>query len=353
MDDRRCPYLVIMMAFIRLTRPVNLLIIALTMIAMRYGVIQGNLERSIALWIRSLDSPVTRADLTLPAGFGPQLSFLHFALLVLSTVLIAAGGNVINDYFDTRIDRINKPGEVIVGRTVKRRVAMSGHIVLSSIGLVLGAFVAWRVGLIHLVLIPVLAIGALWRYSTTFKRKLFIGNGLVATLTALVPLTVGLYEIPLLKRSFASPPIVSLPNGQQYEMASDLRELWWWIIVYTVFAFLSTLVRELQKDMADRKGDEAEGCRTVPIVLGMSWAKGLSLLHIGIIVLGILYLRSTILRDEASFWYLGLGVIAPLLLSAGFTYGAHTRAEHMRAGLLMKVAMVMAVGYVFFIQYTF
>jgi 4-hydroxybenzoate polyprenyltransferase len=64
------------------------------------------------------------------------------SLLVLSTVLIAAGGNVINDYFDTRIDRINKPGDVIVGRTVKRRVAMTAHGVLSGLGLLLGA--SWR-----------------------------------------------------------------------------------------------------------------------------------------------------------------------------------------------------------------
>lgn len=341
-----------MWAFLRLTRPINLLIIALTLFAMRHGIIEGNLERSIALWIISLDIPVTRATLELPTGFGPQLPVGLFLLLMLSTVLIAAGGNVINDYFDTRIDRINKPGEVIVGRTVKRRVAMIGHIVLSSVGLVLGAFVAWRTGLLHLLLIPVFAIGALWWYSVSLKRKLFIGNGLVATLTALVPLTVGLYEIPLLQRAFATPQIVSLPNGRQYEMSSDLQELWWWIIVYALFAFLSTLVRELQKDMADRKGDEAEGCRTVPIVLGMGWARTLCLLHIGIIVLGILYLRATVLRDEISFWYLGLGVIAPLLLSAGFTYGAQSRTEHMRAGMLMKLAMVMAVGYVFIRPYT-
>jgi 4-hydroxybenzoate polyprenyltransferase len=341
-----------MLSFLRLTRPLNLLIIALTMVAMRHGVIEGNLERGLHQLLEALGGTVTRSELQLPAGFGAQMPLLHFVLLVLSTVLVAAGGNVINDYFDTRIDRINKPDEVIVGRRVKRRVAMTGHIVLSSLGLLLGAYVAWRSGMLRWALMPAFAIGALWTYSTTYKRTFMIGNGLVATLTALVPLTVGLYEIPLLKRAFAQEQVVTLPDGRSFAMEPAFHELWAWVLAYTAFAFLSTLVRELQKDMADVKGDEADGCRTVPIVWGMRWARVLSLTYIGLLVLGALLLRSTLLRDELSFWYIGLGVVMPLLLSAGFTYSAQSRSEHVRAGALMKVAMVFAVCYAMLLRYT-
>jgi len=341
-----------MLSFLRLTRPVNLLIIALTMVAMRYGVIAGNLERGLHVLVNALEGTVSREQLILPEGFGPQMPLLHFILLVLSTVFVAAGGNVINDYFDTRIDRINKPGEVIVGRSVKRRVAITGHIVLSGIGLVLGVFVAWRSGLIHMALVPAFAIGALWTYSTTFKRRFLIGNGLVATLTALVPLTVGLYEIPLLERVFQTQQLVGLPTGDALEMEPAFAQLWHWIIAYTAFAFLSTLVRELQKDMADVKGDEADGCRTVPIVMGMGWARGLSLLYIAVLIMGALFVRASLMRDTLSFWYIGLGVVVPLLLSAGFTYSAQLRSEHVRAGILMKVAMVMAVCYAMLLRYT-
>ena len=111
---------------LKLTRPTNLLIIAATMALMRYGVIGGHLERGLRQLVSELGD-VQRSELILPAHFGPQMPLLHFLVLVLSTVLIAAGGNVINDYFDTRIDRINKPGKVIVGRTVRRRVAMTAH----------------------------------------------------------------------------------------------------------------------------------------------------------------------------------------------------------------------------------
>lgn len=335
---------------LRLTRPLNLAIIAATMLLMRYGVIGGQLERGLNQLVAEVGG-VTRAELVVPEHFGPQMPLFHFILLILSTVLIAAGGNVINDYFDTRIDRINKPGEVIVGRTVKRRVAMTAHAVLSGLGLLLGAYVAWRSGLMKWAAIPAFAIGALWVYSTTFKRQLIIGNGLVATLTALVPLTVGLYELPLLQRSMDPLWVIALPNGDQYQMQPFYIELWYWILGFAVFAFLSTLVRELQKDMADVKGDEADGCRTVPIVWGLKWARAISLLYIGIIILLLLFLRSQFLRDPLSYWYVGIAVIGPLLLSAGFTYQAHTREEFVRAGVVMKAAMIMAIGYALLIRY--
>lgn len=340
---------------LKLTRPTNLLIIAATMLLMRYGVIGGHLERGLHQLVAEVGD-VQRSDLILPVNFGPQMPLVHFILLILSTVLIAAGGNVINDYFDTRIDRINKPGEVIVGRTVKRRVAMTAHAVLSGIGLLLGAFVAWRSGLLKWAAIPAFAIGALWVYSTTFKRQLIIGNGLVATLTALVPLTVGLYEIPMLQKIAASESLFVIVPSADEEVGWGIplwyvNELWYWILGFAVFAFLSTLVRELQKDMADVKGDEADGCRTIPIVWGMKWARAIALIDIGVIIVLLLFLRSQLLRDPLSYWYIGIGVIGPLLLSAGFTYQAHQRHEFVRAGTLMKVAMVMAISYAVLIRF--
>jgi 4-hydroxybenzoate polyprenyltransferase len=333
-----------------LSRPINLLIIAATMVVMREGVVRGFLERGLSQLVAQDGNGFAREALELPAGFGPQLPLPLFILLVLSTVLIAAAGNIINDYFDTRIDRVNKPDAVIVGRTVKRRVAMTAHLVLSGLGLLLGLVVAWRTGQFRWALIPAFAIGALWTYSTHYKRQLIIGNGLVATLTALVPLTVGLYEIPLLRTWFATGPVIGMPNGELYQMEASVQELWYFILIYTAFAFVSTLVRELQKDMADIKGDAQEGCRTIPIVWGMRWAKGLVLFYIGVLVAGLLLLRMTSLHDPFSYWYIGIGVIGCLLLSAGFTYQAVARIEHVRAGQLMKAAMVLAIGYALFIR---
>lgn len=338
---------------IRLARPLNLLIMALTMALMRYGLVDGYLERGLRLLIAELGGAIGRDELILSPGFGPQLPLPLFVLLVLSVVLIGAGGNIINDYFDTRIDRINKPGRVIVGRTVKRRVAMAAHLVLSGTGLLCGAIVCWRTGQWPLLVVPAFAIGALWTYSTTFKRQLIIGNGTVAVLTALVPLTAGLYEIPALQRGFEAHATVRLPDGEAFEMQSRFTELWWWMLGFAAFAFLSSLVRELQKDMADVKGDEAEGCRTVPIVWGMRWAKGIALAYIAVLILALLAVHMLVpsLHAPLPYWYIQIGIIAPLLLSAGFTFNAGTREEHVRAGMLMKAAMVMGAGFAAIIRF--
>ena len=75
-------------------------------------------------------------------GFKLPISDFNFFLLVLSTVLIAAAGNAINDYFDLRTDRINKPDKIIVGRHIKRRVAMGAHLVMNMFGIAIGLYVA-------------------------------------------------------------------------------------------------------------------------------------------------------------------------------------------------------------------
>ena len=342
-----------MLDFLRLTRPLNLLIIVFTMVAMRYGVVQGFLAVSTAE-LRSMTPEPEQAMFTQVPGnaFEPAFSGLLFWLLVLSTVLIAAGGNVINDYFDTRIDRVNRPHTVIVGRSVKRRVAMLGHFVLSGAGVLIGLFVAWRSGQYFWALIPVFSATALWFYSTKLKRKFLLGNGLVAVLVALVPLSVGLYEIPALLNYYGTSAKGTLPNGDAVEIIFGFRGLWAWIGGFTAFAFITTLIRELQKDMADVKGDQADGCRTVPIVLGVPGAKLITLCYMAITIIALLVVRSKFLTDEFSYWYIGAGIIVPLLLSAGFTYQAQSRQSFGIAGNILKVAMAISVAFAFFIQHT-
>lgn len=342
-----------MLAFLRLTRPLNLLIIVVTMAAMRYGVVGAWLGYMSAAMKSVSDDPNGTLVAAIPHNeMKHAFNGVLFWLLVASTVLIAAAGNMINDYFDTRIDRVNKPDELIVGRSVKRRVAMAGHLIMSGIGLFLGAVVAWCSGQLRWVLIPAFAIGALWIYSTRLKRMFLVGNGLVSLLTALVPLTVGLYEITALSKSYPAVVTLTTVTGEEQTLAFDFNTPWFWILGYATFAFLTTLVREIQKDLADVKGDEADGCRTLPIVWGTSWAKTIALFYLVLALAGVLFVRMRVLHDPLSYWYIGIAVLAPLLLSAGFTYNATTRREYTTAGNLMKLAMVVAILYAFLLSRT-
>jgi len=159
-----------------------------------------------------------------------------FAALTLSTVFIAAAGYIINDYYDVKIDAINKPERMLVGKAVRRRRAMFAHLVLSFIGVVIGLALAIPVGLINLG-----AVLLLWGYSARMKKMLLVGNVVIALLAASMLLVVAVYNDALNKITLG----------------------------YALFAFLISLIREIIKDMEDMKGDASFDCRTLPIVAGI------------------------------------------------------------------------------------
>jgi 4-hydroxybenzoate polyprenyltransferase len=173
-------------------------------------------------------------------------------ILALSTTLIAAGGYIINDYFDVKIDEINKPSRVTVELQFKRRHIMFAHIILDIIAVLITIPLALKAGHISLIGIPLISILMLVLYSAYFKRKPLSGNLIVAALTALTVYTPALYEFNIFHR-------VSMES----------------ITMIAIYAFCLTLMREIVKDLEDLKGDEADGCRTFPIVFGINHSKNL------------------------------------------------------------------------------
>lgn len=159
-----------------------------------------------------------------------------FVALTLSTVFIAAAGYIINDYYDVKIDAINKPERMLVGKAIRRRRAMFAHLVLSFAGVAMGLALAIPVGLINLG-----AVLLLWGYSARLKKMLLIGNVVIALLAASMLLVVAVYNDALNKITLG----------------------------YALFAFLISLIREIIKDMEDVKGDASFDCRTLPIVAGI------------------------------------------------------------------------------------
>lgn len=161
-------------------------------------------------------------------------------MLTISTIMIAAGGYIINDYYDVKIDLINKPDRVVVGRGITRRYAILFHVTLSVGGILIGAYLSWWIGLVNAA-----SVFMLWLYSNALKRMPLVGNLSVAVLTGVA---IALVDV-------------------LYHSHSVL------IYAYALFAFFMTLVREIVKDMEDLKGDNTFGCRTLPIVWGLRRTK--------------------------------------------------------------------------------
>src|SRR5512133_2420821 len=125
-----------MKEFLDLIRWRNLLIIIITMVLMRYAIIAPLLSEIL---ITPVNNPTNNEAMQL------QFPLAGFILLVLATVLISAGGYVINDYFDIKADLINR-GKVIVGTRIGRRTAMLWHLVLNVIGIIIGFYISWLSG---------------------------------------------------------------------------------------------------------------------------------------------------------------------------------------------------------------
>ena len=267
---------------------------------------------------------------------------MQFFLLVLSTVFIAGAGYIINDYFDTRTDMINKPARVVVGVEVGRRQAMILHAMLNIIGVGIGIYLSFYIKLPALSLVFMLATGLLWFYSTSYKRQFLVGNLSVSFLTGLVPLMVVLFEIPLLNRAY----------GEQMLLHNtSFNYIFAWVSGFSFFAFLTTLIRELIKDAEDFEGDSAYGMRTLPIVLGSSWTKVvlLGLILVTMVVLIILLLKFILFSVEpADFYslaYFVLLLIIPFLLLALKIIQAKDKRDFHRASTLIKLIMLFGILY--------
>ncbi|MEX0981442.1 MAG: geranylgeranylglycerol-phosphate geranylgeranyltransferase [Bacteroidales bacterium] len=310
-----------MIYIMKLIRLPNLLIIAFTQFAMRYLIMEPLLPS---------------------AGFSLQFGDLHFMLLVIATMFIAAAGYIINDYFDTRTDRINRPEKVVVGVLVNRRTAMTLHVIFNFIGVGIGVYLSFYIKLPALSFIFFLTAGLLWFYSTNYKRQFLIGNVTVAFLTAMVPLIVVLFEIPMLNREYGMTMLQS---------NSNFNKIFIYVAGFSIFAFITTLIREIIKDAEDFEGDAAYGMKTLPIVAGSRITKVvLSILIAGTISLLIFILVKFIMfssdePDYISMIYFAAFLIIPLFILFTLVIVASDKSGYHRASVLVKVIMLFGILY--------
>jgi 4-hydroxybenzoate polyprenyltransferase len=102
----------------------------------------------------------------------------------MASLFIAAGGYIINDYFDINIDEVNKPKRMVVDKVIHRRWAIAWHFMLSLSGIILTAIALPLLQKWYLILANIICVVLLWFYSTTFKKSLLTGNIVISVLTS-------------------------------------------------------------------------------------------------------------------------------------------------------------------------
>lgn len=276
------------------------------------------------------------------AGLHSALSDFEFVLLVISTVFLAAGGYIINDYFDVKIDAINKPRKLFISKSIERRPAILAHQLLTSIAVIIGIYLAWRIGNYRLAMINPIVGALLWFYSTGYKKQPFVGNFIVALLTGLVVFVVVFFEQPLFH-----------PGSATELMAA--YSIFIRAFFYFLFALIVSLIREIVKDMEDIQGDETYGCKTLPIVFGIPKTKTMvyALGIIVIILVGVVQAQPFQANDFLTVIYLMQTVQFPIFVMMWLLYRADTQKDFNRISTLVKVVMLMGIltmGYFYFLM---
>jgi len=269
--------------------------------------------------------------------YHPNLQPLLLGLLSLSSVLIAAAGYIINDYFDLNIDRVNKPDKLVVEKIIKRRWTILWHWLLSGLGIALGLYVSWRLRNPIVVLTNLGCVFLLYFYSTTFKRKLLIGNIIISLLTAWVILVLYVAEFHF--AAFQEPVYHTI-----------LSRLFKFAILYGGFAFIISLVREVVKDIEDMEGDARYGCRTMPIVWGVNVAKVFAGTWMVVLTGALIVIQFYVLQHDGPpmvlycmVLYCLLLLIGPLLWILRKLYTAQTKADYHLLSRAIKGIMLAGI----------
>ncbi len=312
---------------LNLVRLPNLLVVALTMMLMRYAVIRPLLG---AIQVTLAGDPVVTAAMDF------RLGWFDFLILVVSTCFITAAGYVINDYFDIRADLINR-GTIIVGNTITRRMAMMYHNVFNILGVIGGIYVSARIGYIWLGIFFVLISGLLYFYSATYKRQFLIGNIIVALLVAAVPMIVVVYD--------------AAPVYAWYSQAAldfpGVAILFWWVGGFALFAFLTTLIREIIKDMEDCEGDRETGRKTLPVISGLVTCRTIVVLLSAATIALLYFVWFRYLNDRVTLVYISVLLVLPFAVVIARVLSSRDKRHLHSASSLMKLIMLAGILYSF------
>jgi 4-hydroxybenzoate polyprenyltransferase len=295
-------------AFLRFIRLPNLILVGLTQYLIYGAILMPALQQY-----------------GIPLNLPPQT----FWLFVLDTILITAAGYVVNDIIDFRIDLQNRPDKVVLGRYIRKQTAYWLYFSINLLGFFLAFYLSLSVQNPPLVAIYPAAVGLLFWYSLRLKQLPLWGNLLIALFCAGVPGVVWFAE----RKGFARLAEVDP------ESAGAVATI---IVWYLLFAFGSTLYRELIKDMEDVQGDQSANCRTLPIAWGMSTAKGIA----AAVGTGLLALIVAMVVSQGQLFslmshvYITVALITPLVLSLFLLFRAKQPAEYHQLSTLAKLIML-------------
>ncbi|MDT0675430.1 geranylgeranylglycerol-phosphate geranylgeranyltransferase [Autumnicola musiva] len=228
--------------------------------------------------------------------------------LILSTATVIASGYIINNFYDSEKDLINRPKKTMLDRIVSQRTKLSVYFILNFAAIFFASYVSFRA-----VVFFSLYIFVIWFYSHRLKKILFLGN-LVASILTISPF----FAIFIYYRNFETV-----------------------IFIHATFLYLMIVMRELVKDLENMQGDLVQNYQTIPLVYGEKWSKFFlsALSVIAVVPLMLLSTRFEIGYMEYYF-YVSLGLLVFFLL---FLYFSKAKWQYLVLHNILKLIIVAGV----------
>lgn len=264
------------MKYLKLIRYQNLLMLALMQLLFRYGFLNyQNIPLALNDW--------------------------QYFILVFATVMIAAGGYIINNIFDQATDIINKPYQVVVGKNISETSAYNWYFTCTVLGVGAGFYLSNVIERPGFAAIFIIISATLYLYASSLKQMLLIGNFVVASLLAFSVLIIGVFDL-----------LPAINPGNKVVMA----ELFSILLDYALFAFVINFIREIVKDLEDVNGDYNQGMNTLPIAFGIKrTSKLILILSLVPLVMVIFYIKKYFFEFNLyiATLYALICIVAPLI----------------------------------------
>lgn len=266
-----------------------------------------------------------------------SLSDFQFALLVVSTICIAAAGFIINNILDQENDAIAKPNSRIVGVSISEALAYNLYVIFNLIGVGIGFYLSNIIGKPSFATIFILIAALLYIYSTSLKHIVLVGNVVVAVILSLSLLILGMFDL-----------FPAIHDGNQQQMSEVFKIL----LDYAIFAFIINLIREIVKDLEDLDGDKASGVNSLAIVLGINkTTKLLFTFTIASIGLLLYYLNQNLLQFDYILYYSLLFIVGPLLYFSIKILAAKEKKEFNHLSKVLKIILLFGIISILLVNY--
>jgi len=257
-------------------------------------------------------------------NFSSTYDIVSFILLIQTTVLLAAAGNIINDFFDVETDRINKPNKVLVGKVISGKSTLLVYYILNLFGVVSGIVLAYIQDKIIYGLLFIIISLILYYYSKSFKKIALLGNFIISFFIAL-----SIYFVYLFK---------SL-HFNYSEFDNIFRNQ---ILVYSLLAFLLNFIREIVKDIEDVNGDYSQGMKTLPILIGKKRTQ-IIIFYLSFIPFIAVILLISISKHTILIIYSLVSLIIPLGYFMYKIKDSKSKKEIHKLSTLLKIIMLLGI----------